>query len=653
MARIRGAASSAIASVLSGYALAVVLACAGVATSAGLSRWLGDAFYFPMLVPILLVALKDGFGPGLLAVVLSVLGFNVFVLVPFGAFTPLPRAVMATAVFAVLAIVSAWLGAAARRARTRAEETLARFDALFESSPVGTALYDRELRHVRVNPALAASFRKAPDDFPGQTVRALVPELADTIEPLMRQVELSKMALEGQPLSGEMPAGSGLRRHWLATYFPVVLPRGQVIGVGGTIVDVTDQTEIADRRNLLIETTGLLHASFDYRNAVALVARHLVPALADWCIVDLFSEDGATTRETIVHSDPAREQMAWDVFRRHKGDIYKSPFGSAFLEQGQPLLLEELNDTILQTLSISVDHLESLRSFDARSGAFIPLAIRGHKVGNLILMMSESGRRIRPRDLEFLEELGRRMALAIDNACLYEQAQTAIQARDDFLSIASHDLRTPLATVKLLLQNMARRAAKEGPAYAGRRVVEEAQKMDRQITRISAMLNVLLDVSRIQQGQFLLDRSPTDLEAIARDSLQRLEPMFARLGSKASLQSPGPIVGQWDRIRLDQIVSNLLSNAAKYGDGKPIEVSLEATDEAATLRVRDHGVGITPEDQELLFRRFERVGDKTAFSGTGLGLWITRRIVEAHGGTIAVESRLGEGSTFVVTLPRG
>lgn len=230
-----------------------------------------------------------------------------------------------------------------------------------------------------------------------------------------------------------------------------------------------------------------------------------------------------------------------------------------------------------------------------------------------------------------------------------EVLRQADRLKDDFLSMASHELRTPLTALRLQADLLGRALRRGG--LADDRSERPLAVMRAQIERLQALVGVLLDVSRLNAGRFTLERDRLDLAEVAREVVERLRPEAEGAGTELRLRGPG-VTGRWDRIRLEQVITNLVSNAIKYGGRRPVEVEVGARDGHALLVVRDHGIGIAPESRLRLFQRFERASNATAFPGLGLGLWIARRIAEAHGGDISVDSEIGAGSTFTLRIPR-
>jgi signal transduction histidine kinase len=265
----------------------------------------------------------------------------------------------------------------------------------------------------------------------------------------------------------------------------------------------------------------------------------------------------------------------------------------------------------------------------------------------MTLAFTEPGRRYLPEDVARAEELARRCAMAIDNARLYQRAKEAIGHRDEFLSVASHELRTPLAALQLTLQRFERAVAKSDIDEVKTRM----ERARRQIARLTELTEKLLDVSRIGSGKLELNVENVDLVPLVREMVERLGEAALQAGSTLTAILPDALTASCDRMRMEQVATNLLSNAIKFGSGKPIEIRLAAKDDRAELSVRDNGIGIASNKLGGVFDRFERAVSGRLYSGLGLGLYITRQIVEAHGGVVRVESQIGSGALFVVNFP--
>ena len=230
-----------------------------------------------------------------------------------------------------------------------------------------------------------------------------------------------------------------------------------------------------------------------------------------------------------------------------------------------------------------------------------------------------------------------------------QQLSAEVEARDDLISIASHELRTPISTLNLQLHMLLRAV----PDFASPdRLRPELELADRQVKRLTQLVNSLLDVARVRSGQLDINlEDGVDLGAVVAEALARLRPEQERAGSRVDTTLASGVAGRWDPQRLDQVVTNLLSNALKYGAGSPIEVVVTADEATARLVMRDHGVGINTTDQARIFQRFERAVTARGYGGLGLGLWISKQIVNQLGGEISVDSAQGRGTTFTVSLP--
>jgi len=230
--------------------------------------------------------------------------------------------------------------------------------------------------------------------------------------------------------------------------------------------------------------------------------------------------------------------------------------------------------------------------------------------------------------------------------------QRAVHVRDDFLSMASHELRTPLTSLRIHIQGALRTAARRNEEMVPiAQYVAKLETLDHNVSRLAQLVDSLLDISRINAGKLDFELAEVDLAAVVRDVASRFTEEASRAGCPLTVRAENRVVGKWDRSRVDQVVTNLLTNALKYGAGTPVDISVREEPTHATLEVRDQGIGIRDEDRRRIFERFERAVPHENYSGFGLGLWIVHEIVLGLGGSVTVESAPGKGALFRVQLP--
>jgi signal transduction histidine kinase len=271
--------------------------------------------------------------------------------------------------------------------------------------------------------------------------------------------------------------------------------------------------------------------------------------------------------------------------------------------------------------------------------------------------MAESGRQYDEGDVQFAEQLAQTAAMAVDNARLHretalaaDQAREAVRVRDEFLQIASHELKTPLTPLQLQLDAVQRVLVRSG--IQNDELHAKVETATRQTMRLARLVESLLDLSRITSGRLALETERLDLGEMVREAVDRFRPEARRAGTELLVRADGEMSGRWDRLRLEQILSNLISNAIKYGRGRAVEIDADADAGVVRVSVKDHGIGIEEEAMGRIFQRFERAVSPRHFGGLGLGLFVARQFAEAHGGSIVAQSRPGEGSTFTLILPR-
>jgi PAS domain S-box-containing protein len=478
-----------------------------------------------------------------------------------------------------------------------------------------------------------------------------IQEYLNIVDPNDHLLANYRRALAGERVSVEVD--------WLgSTYQTHVEPfrdaAGEIVGILAVSWNITERRRAENNLRLLAEASATLAESLDYEETLRKTARLAVGPFADWCVVCVIEGDRLRTVAG-THVDPAKE-----VILRGLPSVAIDELGAAgeVIRSGRSVLIPDVPEgpsapgpsVPLPEGAAGEQIAEALRTLGLRSMLVVPLVARDQTLGMLILCRSAPHRPYTPADLGVAEDLGRRCAMAIDRALLYRTAQTAIEARDDFLSVASHELRTPLTSIQLRLESLVR------SLQIGRPVTLTGQQgaltvVLKQFKRLATLVEQLLDVSRIRRGAMDLVLEDVDLAEVVRDVGARFEADVARAGSTLSIVAPEPAVGRWDRVRIEQVVTDLLSNAVKFARGTSIAIEVAKVSPNTRLIVRDRGMGISVADQARIFERFERAASSRHFGGLGLGLYITRQIVAAHGGSVALESAPGAGTTVVVELP--
>jgi signal transduction histidine kinase len=381
--------------------------------------------------------------------------------------------------------------------------------------------------------------------------------------------------------------------------------------VGDEIIGrVWSYREVTERERLLrsavfLADAGRLLASLEIEPALEAMGRLALESLADAVSIDIL--DGAEPRRLILLSHGARDGVGDELPRATR--------------DGQPAIF----------------------TVGATSCMTVPLRARGQVLGGLSFA-ARSEHRFGPQDLALAGDLAIRVSLAIENARLYQRAINALAARDEFLSVAAHEIRGPLTSLRLAVQMLMKEP----------RLTESARLLsiiEREEHLLSHFVDELLDVARIRGGEIDYIYGSVDLVEVVHEVQHRLASELQRSGSALTLTAPSHLVGMWDRARLEQVALNLMGNAIKFGLGRAIDVRVECEGLTALLVVRDHGLGIPPDMRERIFQPFERAVSARHYGGLGLGLFIVQTIVKGLGGKVEVESEPGLGSVFKVTLP--
>jgi PAS domain S-box-containing protein len=407
-----------------------------------------------------------------------------------------------------------------------------------------------------------------------------------------------------------------------------------------------------ERLAFLAAASSLLNRSLDPTTTLRHVAHLALPLLGDWCIIDLLEDDGSVNRVAVAHTDPAQDALAHDLAELPSAArALTSDESGPTLHSGQSDLVTEPDDDRRLRRSFPDERMQQLiRATRPTSWMRVPLIVRGITRGLVTLIASEDARRYKAEDLSLAEDLASRMAVAVEQARLYQQAQEASQAKSSFLATISHELRTPLNAIigyaELLLLGIPEAVPSEAAKQVGR--IRAASR------HLLSLIEELLSFSRIEAGSECIYVEELNAPDLARDAAALVEPLAAAKGLAFHVDVPAALpVLESDPGKVRQILVNLLSNAVKFTQQGEVALSAYSEGGRVAFVVRDTGVGIPREYQERVFEAFWQVRYPTMYhtGGTGLGLSVSRQLARMLGGDLSVESEAGRGSTFTVWLP--
>ena len=427
---------------------------------------------------------------------------------------------------------------------------------------------------------------------------------------------------------------------------PILDGAGNPMYLLGISEDITERRRIEKEQQFLAEASVVLSASLDYEQTLASLARLVVQHVADWCGVDLMDEQGQLHRVKVASADPARAALS-AVLEQMPPDRGLPYLMRSVIESKQPVANEHVTPDYLESIAQGPEHLQALLAMGLTSLIVVPLMLRGQTLGALALGSSTASRVYGQDELRLAEALADRAAIAIENARLYRASVEAAQLRDQVLGVVAHDLRNPLSTILLQADALKRR-----DPDVERRSQKQADAIRRAATHMDRLIQDLLDVALMESSHLTIERAPVSVRELILGAVDTQRPLtsFSSLELRVDLDRDVPDV--WgDRGRLLQVFENLIGNAIKFTDaGGCITVGAASADHEVVFRVADTGSGIADENLPRVFDRFwqaTRVGQE----GAGLGLPITKGIVETHGGRIWVESGEGRGTTFSFTIP--
>ncbi|MFP5386926.1 MAG: ATP-binding protein [Bacteriovoracia bacterium] len=502
-----------------------------------------------------------------------------------------------------------------RRNTKIAEEALAILDQSLHKSPMGFALIDKDYRYIRINETLAKINGVSVENHIGKTIQEVVPSIVPKVVPLINRVFETGESLTNAPFQGHLVRTTGEMTSGLVSYYPIRHPStNEVFAVAFSFQDVTQ----------LFRTQTLLRENQE-RLTFAQEAGKI--GAFEWCL----------NTQTILWT-PELEQI-YGLGQGEFGGLFESWMKWVHPED-VTLTKEEFEKVIKGEKELNHEFRIITKAQDVRW-----ILARGKMV--------EEGNK-KPKligiNIDLTEQKNYEQKLRLTEANLLH----ALSVRDEFVATASHELKTPLTSLKLQIQ-MFQRGLEKSPevSFKEEKVQGLLDKNIRQLDRLTRLVDDMLDISRIRTGKLSLKKEQCDLTAVLNEILNRMKEQFETSGSgQPVIECMDHASGEWDSLRIEQVLTNILSNAIRYGQGKPITLSVKNYQESVRITVKDQGLGIPKSDQYKIFEKYERGLLRREVSGLGLGLFITQQIIEAHGGKIWVESEVNNGAAFFVELPR-
>jgi PAS domain S-box-containing protein len=435
---------------------------------------------------------------------------------------------------------------------------------------------------------------------------------------------------------------------WADVLTTKVYENSHLRGFAKIIRDITNQKYEEENLKYLSEASKVLSSSLDYKTTLETIAQLAVPKVADWCSIDIVNEKGKIKQIALAHKNPRKIKWAKELRKKYPPDKNSKTGLINVIKTGKPEFYPVISDELLKAASKDEEHYKLVKHIGFTSAMIVPLFRKDKCIGAITFVSTETKRNYTRRDLEIAKNLSIRASLALENAQLFKASQDAVNLRDNFISVASHELKTPVTSVKIFAQVLKKHSEQIGDEKA----VNYLNKMENQIDKLTELIYDLLNVSRIQAGRIKYRQQKFNFDDFIKEIVEVLQStetkhvLLLKGGTKAIVNG--------DKERIGQVINNLVANATKYSPSNDkVIISTKRVDGQVVVSVKDFGIGIQKSHQHKIFERFYRVFDSTdkTFPGLGLGLYIASEIVKRHGGKLWVKSNVGKGSTFYFSLP--
>jgi len=424
---------------------------------------------------------------------------------------------------------------------------------------------------------------------------------------------------------------------------------GKLRGYAKILKDLTERKGAEERQKLLANAGTVLSASLDSDQNLRKLAQLIVPTFASWCVIHTLEAGRDEKALVLLHESPEKQLLLEELERRHPDFLELAGGPRKAMRTGQPVLVSQVEDSFLGTFAKNEQHAAMLRQLGMEKYVSVPLTGHGKVVGALTLVSSGAVREYDESFRSFVEDVGRRVAMAIDNTRLYQETERAVRLRDHIVAVVSHDLRNPLSAINgtaAVLKRLSDLGEKTPLVH------RQADIITRSVERMSRLLADLLDAARIEAEGLSLSPEETLVDTLLEDVADAFEPIAHERSIHLQVErTKSGCRSHVDRGRIAQVFSNLVGNALKFTPpGGKVSVYIEECGEEARFCVRDTGPGIREEDLPHVFDAYWQA-EPSKGTGAGLGLAIARGIIQGHGGRIWVESAPGAGAAFYFTLP--
>ncbi|HXH32695.1 MAG TPA: PAS domain-containing sensor histidine kinase [Bacteriovoracaceae bacterium] len=535
------------------------------------------------------------------------------------------------------------------------EKVESRFQTIFQQSPLSIQICSPDGKTVLVNPAWKKLW-----GIPEQIIQEFILKdynmLEDPILEAQGVLDHIKRGFSGEvtkipviKYSANEGKLKGRERYVEGLMYPLTDSFGNLKETVLIHIDVTDKVEGLRFQNFLSNVSTILNSSLDYEKTILKITEACVPDLADGCIIDLI-QDQEIRRLLTRHKLPEIQKLLEELQEKFPPTMDSPQPSAQVIRTGKPEMIKQVDQAVILSRTINQEHADLISKVGINSHIAVPLIIRGAVIGSISLMITSERSAFDEGTLQASVELAHRASLAIENSELYSKSQQSVKLRDEFISIASHELKTPITSMKLQFQLVERILNSEQSDLVDKKYLQKmTERTNKQLNRLTLLVEDMLDISRIASGKLGIKLTSCNLSRLVEEVLQQLSYELEDFNSIVESDIEQEIVVECDSFRIEQVITNLVTNAIRYGMKNPIKVSLKRTSGQIRIEVQDHGMGLAEADLGRIFERFERATTSN-ISGLGLGLFISRQIMQQHRGTLTVKSELGKGSIFTAAF---